>query len=74
MKVERKEWAFGCTTNIKPCDFVTKVLLSNFELFSYDVKWPPSDARDNQVLLTAYSQATRLETHTISTSVYARTR
>ena len=60
MKVERKEWAFGCRTNIKCCDF----LLSNFELLSSNVKWPPSDARDDQVLLTANSQATSLETHT----------
>ena len=40
------------------------VPLSHFELLSYNVKWPPSDVRDDQVLLTAYSQAAGLETHT----------
>ena len=43
---------------------MTKVRLSTFELLFYSVKWPPSDARDDQVLLKAYLQATTLETHT----------
>ena len=43
---------------------MTKVHLSDFEFLSYSVKWPPSDSRDDQVLLKAYSQATTLETHT----------
>ena len=43
---------------------MTKVGLSNFKLLSYSVKWPLSDACNDQVPLKAYSQATTLETHT----------
>ena len=45
-------------------NFVTKVRLSSVELLSYNLKWPLSDARDDQVLLKAYSQATTLKTYT----------
>ena len=48
-------------TNLELCDKGTSL---KFELLSYNVKWPPSDARGDQVLLKAYSQATTLETHT----------
>ena len=44
--------------------FVTKVRLLKFEFLSYNVKWPFSDARDDQVLLKAYLQTTTLETYT----------
>ena len=54
--------------------FMTKVRLSTFELLSYSVKWPPSDARYDQVLLTAYvlghhSGNIHKCSYTISTSV-----
>ena len=54
----------GLELHHKHKTFMTKVRLSTFELLSYSVKWPPSDAHDDQVLLKAYLQATTLETHT----------